>query len=621
MPRSRPEQTLADYVAIAISPVLIMLLVGSLCFFLAEVMAREAATGTFRWVLFFYVFAIVLISRIGIEQGKAYAAGYAAVLAAAVALVAIRLLPGGAALAAFVLLGIVWWATNKLVWDCTLIDDKQDASGQGLLRASGLEGAAPEDGRANPQAAADEEKKAKPSLWRRWFDRWTEAPLEETQTKAAHAPGTWVVYFSLAALPLFGVGQLMIRDDAGRAFAFKLLWLYVASGLALLVTTSFLGLRRYLRQRKLSMPPTVTRAWLTTGGGLILVIMLLCLLLPRPQAAYSLPNVVDRISTKIGKASQNAFVKGEAGEGEGNRIGKRDGKDFDRGKGGDKGPDNEHGDGGGKKKSGGKGDGKAKQGAGKKRGKGQGGKDGPRDDKNKNAAQRGKNQQQANGKGEQKQGNDQQKDQQQGGGSGRGSDTRRQDSSRSSGSPPGGAIGNAVKWIIYALLAAGILFIVVKYRDQIAEGIRRFLADLRNLFARKPATAASAKPQATTAQPPKVAPRPFSTFANPFETGTADQMQTATVIAYTFEAMEAWAYERNVERGPEQTPLEFAREIGDEAPELGKDAVRVARLYTRAAYSETPPSDKCRDQLRETWHQMSASAAPPPAFGDSSSAV
>lgn len=602
MPRSRPQQSLADYVAIAISPMLIMLLVGSLCFFLAEVMAREAAAGTFRWVLFFYVIAIVLISRIGIEQGKAYAAGYGAALAGAVALVALKLLPVGVALSAFVLLGIVWWATNKLVWDCTLIDDKQDASGQGLLRASGLEGTESEDVRAKPQADdTSQEFSEIPGMCR------------------AHAPGTWVVYFSLAALPLFGVGQLMIRDDASRAFAFKLLWLYVAAGLALLVTTSFLGLRRYLRQRRLTMPGTVTRAWLTTGGGLILAIMLLCLLLPRPQAAYSLPNVVDRISTKIGQASKNAFVKGEAGEGEGNRIGKRDGKDFNRGEGGNQGPDNEHGEGGGKKKPGGKGDGKAKQGAGQQRGKGQGGKNGKRDDNNKDGAQRGNNNQNANGKGEQKQGKDQQKDQRQGGGSGRGSDTRRQNSSRSSGS--GGAIGTVVKWLIYALLAIGILFILVKYRDQIAEGIRRFLADLRNLFARKPAIAASAKPQATTAPSPKPAPRPFSTFANPFETGTADQMQTETVIVYTFEAMEAWAHERSIDRGAEQTPLEFARDVGDEAPEMEQDAVQLARLYTRAAYSETPPSDRCRDQLRETWYQMSATAAPRGAFDDSPATV
>jgi hypothetical protein len=580
MSRSRPEQTLADYVAIAISPVLIMLLVGSLCFFLAEVMAREAAAGTFRWVLFWYVAAIVLIARIGIEQGKAHAAGYAAVLAGAVALVAIRLLPGGVAIAVFVLLGIVWWATNKLVWDCTLIDDKQDASGQGLLRASGLEGAASPDVRAKP--------------------------------RAAHAPGTWGVYFSLAALPLFGVGQLMIDNDASRAFAFKLLWLYVAAGLALLVTTSFLGLRRYLRQRRLTMPASVTRAWLATGGGLILAIMLLCLLLPRPQAAYSLPNVVDQISTKIGKASHNAFVKGEAGEGEGNRIGKREGKDVDRGKGGNQGPDNENGEGGGKKKPGGKGDGKAKQGAGKQRGKGEGGKDGPRDDNNKNGAQRGKNEQNADGKGEQKQDEKDDDRQQQQGGGGRGDRSqRRQDSSRSSGSPPGGAIGNAVKWIIYALLAAGILFILFKYWSQIVEGLQRFLADLRNLFARKPAAATVAAASGETPPPSKPAPKPFSSFANPFETGTADQMQTATVIAYTFEAMESWAYERNIERGAEQTPLEFARDVGNESPEMQDEAVRLARLYTRAAYSENPPSDGCRDDLRETWYQMSATAAPP----------
>jgi hypothetical protein len=88
-------------------------------------------------------------------------------------------------------------------------------------------------------------------------------------------------------------------------------------------------------------------------------------------------------------------------------------------------------------------------------------------------------------------------------------------------------------------------------------------------------------------------------------------MQTATVIAYTFEAMESWAYERNIERGAEQTPLEFARDVGNESPEMQDEAVRLARLYTRAAYSENPPSDGCRDDLRETWYQMSATAAPP----------
>ena len=35
------------------------------------------------------------------------------------------------------LLGIVWWAANKLVWDCTLIDDKQVRQGRVCCRRRG----------------------------------------------------------------------------------------------------------------------------------------------------------------------------------------------------------------------------------------------------------------------------------------------------------------------------------------------------------------------------------------------------------------------------------------------------------------------------------------------------
>ena len=37
------------------------------------------------------------------------------------------------------LLGLIWWATNKLTWDCTVIEDDQDASGEGLLQATKLD--------------------------------------------------------------------------------------------------------------------------------------------------------------------------------------------------------------------------------------------------------------------------------------------------------------------------------------------------------------------------------------------------------------------------------------------------------------------------------------------------
>ncbi len=80
----KPTKTLADYLVVSISPVLIMLLVGSLSFFLVEVFFRGEAIGSVRWVMFWFVMAVVLVSRIGIEQGTGPAAGYGLALAAAV---------------------------------------------------------------------------------------------------------------------------------------------------------------------------------------------------------------------------------------------------------------------------------------------------------------------------------------------------------------------------------------------------------------------------------------------------------------------------------------------------------------------------------------------------------
>ena len=51
-------------------------------------------------------------------------------------------------------------------------------------------------------------------------------------SKGPHTPGLWVLYFSLAALPLFGIGQHWIpAGDVGRRrYAFGLLAVYVAAG-------------------------------------------------------------------------------------------------------------------------------------------------------------------------------------------------------------------------------------------------------------------------------------------------------------------------------------------------------------------------------------------------------
>ncbi len=243
MAKQRPDKTLADYLAIAVSPVLIMVLVGSLTFFLQGMLYQGQFDSRVKWILFWFVLGSVLIARIAIESGREHASIFTLGLGAVVSLAVFKFVPEKQ-LAVIGCLALIWWLTDKLTWDCTLIDETEDASGEGLLQVAGVGDQANLSDNAVEDAAA--QKKRRP-FWMRLLLNTTE------RAGRPHAPGLWVVYFSLMALPVFGFGQAMIPrgQTAERGFAFQCLFCFVGAALGLLMLTSFLGLRRYLRQRGL----------------------------------------------------------------------------------------------------------------------------------------------------------------------------------------------------------------------------------------------------------------------------------------------------------------------------------------------------------------------------------
>ena len=115
-----------------------------------------------------------------------------------------------------------------------MIDENEEDSGEGLLEAVGLDrpGKAALQKEIAPVGEPDGERPRKPAGW---WERFVE------RRRRPHAPGVWIVYFSLAALPLFGVGQMFLAAEglAARQYAFCLLCVYTASGLGLLLATSF----------------------------------------------------------------------------------------------------------------------------------------------------------------------------------------------------------------------------------------------------------------------------------------------------------------------------------------------------------------------------------------------
>jgi ABC-type multidrug transport system permease subunit len=90
MANSRPEPTLADYMAIAISPALIMVLVSSLAYFLLTVFYAGEFEGRMYWTMTCFVFAAVLISRVSIMEGAERASMFGLALGGVAALAMIK---------------------------------------------------------------------------------------------------------------------------------------------------------------------------------------------------------------------------------------------------------------------------------------------------------------------------------------------------------------------------------------------------------------------------------------------------------------------------------------------------------------------------------------------------
>src|SRR5687767_1892659 len=135
-PAKREPPSLIDWVVIGISPALIMLMVGSLVFFLVEVLYQGQYSGRLLYTLFFFVFGAVLIARISIDRGYALASLYGLGLGLAVlmALQAYVEYPNPkmrafSTLINIALMALVWWSANKLTWDCTHLDEDRKASG------------------------------------------------------------------------------------------------------------------------------------------------------------------------------------------------------------------------------------------------------------------------------------------------------------------------------------------------------------------------------------------------------------------------------------------------------------------------------------------------------------
>ncbi len=660
MARPKPQKTLADYLAIAVTPVLIMLLVGSLVFFLNELFQTGRYASRIRWILFWFVLGMVLVARIAMESGRAQASMFTLALGAVTSLAIFKFVPDSPWVP-IVCLSIIWWCADKLTWDCSLIDDSEDASGEGLLQVAGVaeEAELKEDSDASPttEAAARDASVESPDdqpervlFWKRVFSNTSE------REGKPHAPGLWVVYFSLAALPLFGFGQLAIpsTNEASRDFAFRCLLVYVGAALGLLMLTSFLGLRRYLRQRNLEMPARMAATWVIMGAMIAAGILVTALLLPRPDSEYSVTAMIDSAADSLQEASDRAFLDDAGGERDGQEGGPAD----ERAEQGDASDPNQSGQPGGQQPgqqtaqhaqqdgqaAGDKepGDGQDSDAQGQQNNGNQTAQQNDQPGQSNDQTGQNDRQSQSGQPGDQTAQNDAQGSQKPSGdknaapGEEGDADEREQDennageqfaqnedaesedgseesedaaeSSADSGSSFMDSvmemIGTLFKWIVYAIVGAIVLYFVIRNWKLVADFLQRLWHEFLSLFGRRP------EPEQAVADEVEeeagAAPRPFSAFRNPFRSGAAAQHSPTELIRYTFEALQAWASEQGCGRSPDQTPMEFGQQLRvRRRDDIGPDAHQLSQLYAQVAYAGHRPKDDSFPLLERVWRRLS----------------
>jgi hypothetical protein len=462
----------------------------------------------------------------------------------------------------------------------------------------------------------------------------------------------WVDSFSHAALPLFGIGGWFVpaSDPVARARVFGLLVIYVASGMGLLLATSFLGLRRYLRQRKLEMPMEMTTTWILVGIVMIIAMLVAATILPRTSREYSLSQLPFTVTSAVRRASRFAMGKegtrddasksaettnakeGQATKREGGkRSGKNEQADRQSDSSGRSGQQQQTGKNDSSDEQGG-GQGKGSGGSGKSQSSGGDSKsakgDGSKADKsNDEGKSKGRNaessskdkssddSQPPDGPNEQSR-SEQQKPSRDSSGNSRPNDSQPdasqpQSQGRWSASQfvsnftsfLGQAFFTAMQWLfsLGLLIAAAIAAWV--YREELRAAWQKLLAELREMwaacFGRKPAPQEA--PAAPEAPPP---PRPFTAFADPFLSGNASRMQWPQLVRYTFVALEAWGREQGCSRRLGQTAQEYAVALGATEPAVSRHVAVLAAYYNQLAYAPRSGASGSPELLRELWHLL-----------------
>lgn len=649
---TRLPRTATDWLLTAINLILVILMVGSLAFFLLDVFYHGNFSGRLHWIVGLYVMAVVLIAEIAMEMGRGRAHLYALPLLVVTVVALQRFVVFTGPLAGMSLpinlaiVAVIWWSAQQLTFDCVQLDD-EDAPGEGLL-----------DTPSRSESQADETAAPPGGQFLQRMEEWL------ALKRSSAAPGRWVILFSLAAIPLFGIGQLFLPPgQTGHAgWGTVYLAVYLLSGLALLMTTSLLEARRYLRRRRFPIPLDVTIRRLLAGLVFVAVILGIALLLPRPatQAVSDAswmtspdlnasqqgwgregtddPNVPGRVNEPQSE-SQTGSQTAEEAQSPGNQAGEGD-SSSEQGR--QQGNTRQEVDQQGRSQSSetGQSDGDAEQGSETQSEQPQ---DAQRGDPSGQSSQtppeksspepdkEPQNDQQAqNNRTSTEQPNPEHGRQRTSNSAGRQRQRRRDtvesssrdqaerepsDSSESQAPqrrlpmpqlPTFTGLAAMFRWLLWIVFLAVLVYLAIRYRTAVLEVLAQWRDAFgdwwRRLFGRSSDSGAVAVaiPEGNVTQ----RRLPFSAFSDPFLDGRVDRESRAEIIVYTFRALEAWGAGYSHGRREGETPREYTRRVSEAAAPVAEPLQHLGVWYSQVVYTrlpEQPWTESQREQLVTLW--------------------
>jgi uncharacterized membrane protein YgcG len=565
-PRGAPD---FDWLTELAIPAGVFGLLGSLLYYLVEVRAALAgpqSIGPLRWVIFWFLLAIIAIARIRTKYGGAAIAGYyTALLGGAMFLFVwvysgrLGAMYGGdggdgslALIFNFALVGLVWWAATAVTREATLEENVEIQLEGGLWSLLADEWQYP-DGEEPPDEAVDQAK-----------------------VRPRH-PGRLVLWVSLAALALFAIGQRTIGSEGahGRA-AFWCMSLYVLFALLLLALTNLSALRMSVRRRGISLSPAVTPAWIVASAILVAAIVIFAAIMPREvteareRRALHLQEIA-RDSQRPGPHEGPAQGMGRRGEQSGGREEGGTGPGEDDADA----PDEQSGD--------------------EKRGAGDSSED-TEDESGSGGGTSAGHEGAGEGEGQ--------------GGSGEGESSARGDAQSERTLPPRTeGLARILLWVLAALAAVAVIVFLIAHRAHvmrvlgwlfalparvavvIGRAIQRLLALLSGFgLGRSGRSGPDGLPE--------------NPFVDIFARGLADDLQPAEVVDYVYRAFQVYMGRQGHERGDDQTALEFLRSLPKHVLLPDRAAERLTRAYVLASYSPREVTQAQVAGARETWQVM-----------------